>query len=619
MLTALAWGALAVLMTELLNLARRLDASGIAIGWVLILLGLLGLLVWLYPKAPTSLPALPGWLAAARTRVAAQDALTWIMLTALMVQAVLLLAVALSFAPNTYESMTYQLTRPLHWLQNGSLASFASNNVREDYFPPFAEYVFMHLMALTGGDRYVDLVQWGSYLFAALGVSALAAEFGAKSRTQLAAALLAAAIPMGVLQATAARNDLLLSVWLLSLVWFGLRWGRQPGSWVWATATGLALGLALLTKPSSLPFGLPLALWIGILAIKSGGVRLGFLRGGFVVLLALILNVGHFGRNWDFYADPVGIHARVRNDLMSPAIFVSNALRNIAMHVPVDCEPPLTFLNQPGQLVLSELERLHALTGQDPTDSRTSWGSVNVFDGSLGCSYDEHYAGNALHGLLIFFTILALPFLRPLSSPAKWLALSLVVGFGLLSLALRWQVWGSHLQLPLFVLWMPIVAVVLGRVERPDLRSALALLTILLSFLWTYNNRPRPLADLLNGAIRPRLEQYFFFAGTSFVYPQYRAASELIAGTGCDRVGLNITSPPLNTRYGSPARLWIRWRDSARGCQDRAGCLRGSGVCPVRHHLRRRQPRLHVDHVQTPVWRLQRLSGRIRSKSLALV
>ena len=32
----------------------------------------------------------------------------------------------------------------MHWLQGGSLASFATSNVRENYFPPFAEYLFLH-------------------------------------------------------------------------------------------------------------------------------------------------------------------------------------------------------------------------------------------------------------------------------------------------------------------------------------------------------------------------------------------------------------------------------------------------------------------------------------------
>jgi 4-amino-4-deoxy-L-arabinose transferase-like glycosyltransferase len=411
----------------------------------------------------------------------------------------------------------------------------------------------MHQVALTGGDRYVNLLQWGAFLLTLIGVSAVAGELGAKRDTQIAAALLSAGIPMAVLQATTARNDLVVAAWLVSLVWFGLRWGRQPDSWLWAAGTGLSLGLSLLTKATGFLYGLPLGLLIGTLVIKDGGLRRGLARGVFVLLLALALNLGHLSRNWSLYGDPVGTHERVGNDVMSPAVFVSNSIRNVAMHVPTDCKRPLAFLNPPGRLVLAGLERLHSLTGLSPTDSRTTWGYVDIFTRSFGCIQDEHYAGNALHALLLLVTVLALPFFRSVGRRTKWFALALVLGFVLLSLILRWQVWGSHLQLPLFVLWAPIVAITLGSVPRIHLARIAGLLAVVLSFLWIYNNRPRPLSGLISGSIPTRDEQYFYY--TKAVYPDYAAMTDLIARTECDRLGLNISSLALEYPF------WILLRE----------------------------------------------------------
>jgi hypothetical protein len=553
MMAGLAWGCVVTFLTELLGLGQKLDSLNLTISWGIVLLLLLGLLAWLVRKTGTTRLDLAKVRKGLNQWMREQDLMTWVMLSVFGIQAILLAVVALAYAPNTYESMTYHLPRIMHWLQNGSLDNIASANVRDVYFPPFAEFVFLHGFALAGSDHYLNLFQWGAFLFCLIGVSAVAAELGAQRSAQIATAVLVAGIPMAVLQATTARNDLVVSAWLVSLTWFGLRWAGQPASWLWAAGTGLSLGLAVLTKATSFIYALPLCILIGVLVIRNGGLRPGIVRGGVVLLLTLFLNVGHFSRNLAFYLNPAAIHQRVGNDFMSPAVFVSNGIRNVAIHVPTDCKGPLTIMNQPGQWLLAGLERLHTATGLSPTDTGTTWGYVDIFDRSLGCIYDEHYAGNPLHMLLILGTCPALPFLHSIRPITKWYGLGLVSGFMLLNLTLRWQVWGSHLQLPLFVLCGPIVAITLSHVRRLDLSRIAALLTVGLSFIWIYNNQMRPLSSLITGSIPARDEQYFQSAKD--YYLDFNSMTDLIAGTSCDRVGLNISS--LALEYP----LWVLLRE----------------------------------------------------------
>ncbi len=228
---------------------------------------------------------------------------------------------------------------------------------------------------------------------------------------------------------------------------------------------------------------------------------------------------------------------------MSPAVFVSNSIRNVAIHVPTDCTGPLTIMNLPGQWSQAVLEHLHIATGLGPTDTGTTWGYVNIFDRSFGCIYDEHYSGNPLHMLLILGVSLALPFLRSINPLTKWYGLALVSGFMLLNLTLRWQVWGSHLQIPLFILWAPIVAITLSQVRDMDLSRIAALLAVSLSFIWIYNNQMRPFSGLISGIMPTRDEQYFQSAIS--YYPDFNSMTDLIAETSCDRVGLNISSLAL--------------------------------------------------------------------------
>jgi hypothetical protein len=554
MMTGLTWGSVLVLLTELLSLNHSLDSFSLSISWGIVLIILLVLLLWLANRTGFKLPNLVQAREGINTWMRGQDLITWVMFSVLGIQAILLGVVALTYAPNTYESMTYHLPRVMQWLQNHSLANFAVSNVREIYFPPFTEFVFLNQIALAGSDHYVNLVQWAAFLFCLIAISAIAGELGARREIQIAAAMLGAGIPMAVLQATAARNDLVLSAWLLSLVWFGLRWEKEPDSWLWSVGTGLSLGLAILTKATSFVYALPLGVLIGILVIKNGGVRPGVVRAGVVLLLTLGLNLGHFGRNLAFYMNPMGIHDRVKNDSMSPAVFVSNSIRNIAIHVPTECESPLTFLNQPGRWLLSGLERLHNLTRLSPTDVGTTWGYINVFERSMGCVYNEHFSGNALHALLIFSTCLALLFLRSVPLRVKWLNLALVTGFILLNYTLRWQVWGSHLQLPLFVLWVPIVTITLSSFRWTGFSHAAALLAIGLSFIWIYNNELRPLSGLISGSALSRNEQYFL--STQAKYSDFNSLTKTVVQSGCNRVGLRINS--LDLEYP----LWVLLKEN---------------------------------------------------------
>ncbi|HET6846087.1 MAG TPA: glycosyltransferase family 39 protein [Anaerolineales bacterium] len=556
MLSLLAWAVLLTIVTELLSLLQKLAATGLAVGWTVILVALLGVLAWLAHRTDFRLPPFARWRSDLRRWIREQGWFNWTLFALLALQTLALVIVAVSYAPNAFESMRYHLPRVMHWLQDGSLASFASSNVRENYFPPFAEYVFLHVIALTGGDLYVNLVQVVAFLLCLIAVSAVAQQLGVGRNARIAAAALAAGIPLAVLQATSPRNDLIVAAWLLLLVWFGLRWAAEPTSWLWPAATGLSLGLALLTKATAFVFAFPVCVVIGVAVLRGGGVRPGLSRAFFVLILALALNAGHVVRNWALYGSPGGAWGRVGAQSTTPATVASTAIRNVALHVPTDCQAPLNFLDGPGKLVLRGLEALHSITGQDPIDPGTTWGIQNIFEGSPGCSYDEQEGGNALHALIIFLTALTLPFLRSVRSTAKWLALALITGFLLLSLFVRWQIWGAYLQLPLFFLWAPILAWTLDQVRGLAVLRGLALLTILVSFIWIYNNALRPLSRLIDGSVPPRDEQYFsYHPMAAFIYPQYRSVARLVAGSGCERVGLRINSPILEYPF------WVLLRE----------------------------------------------------------
>src|SRR4029453_2950809 len=103
------------------------------------------------------------------------DLVVWVCLAGCTVAAAVTAFIALAAAPNTWDSMTYHLTRVMHWEQERSLHFYATNIQRQLHLTPGAEYVILHLHLLSGGDRLANLPQW----FASLGSLFVVSPFAA--------------------------------------------------------------------------------------------------------------------------------------------------------------------------------------------------------------------------------------------------------------------------------------------------------------------------------------------------------------------------------------------------------------------------------------------------------
>jgi 4-amino-4-deoxy-L-arabinose transferase-like glycosyltransferase len=116
----------------------------------------------------------------------------------------------------------------------------------------------LHFYVLWGGDRFVNLIEWLSFVGCIVGgVSLIAEQLGAAGYGPLLAAVLFATIPEAILEASGAMNTCVASFWIVVTVYFALRWKDEP---VWANtfALGSAIGLAILTKGTALAFLPPL-------------------------------------------------------------------------------------------------------------------------------------------------------------------------------------------------------------------------------------------------------------------------------------------------------------------------------------------------------------------------
>lgn len=451
------------------------------------------------------------------------------------------LLIAIVAPPNNWDSMTYHMARVVHWIQNSSVAHYPTHITRQLYSAPWAEYAIMHLQILSDGDRFANLVQWFAMCGSIVGTSLIARELGASNRIQGFTALLTATIPMGILQASSTQNDLVITFWLVCFVYFGMLLIRTPAL-VTALACGSSLGLAMLTKGSAYIFAFPFLLWLlgsGLAAHRRRFAKPIIIAG----VIAISLNTGHFWRNYALWGNPLTTDAeKVTNDHVTILATVSNLTRNIASHT----WTPIPSINN---LQFQGAAFVHKSLGIDLSDPATSLNEV-IFS-PAGTSMDEDHAGNGLHLLLVLVSTGALVVRRKtLPRALTPYALSLAVGFLLYCMLLKWQPWGTRLQLPLFVLASPFTTLALPLGNRSWAVSTLAAIMLLCSTPWLFGNQTRPLWGYRSILKTDRGSLYF--AKRSQLLPYYSQAAEYFSKPGsCDDIGL--VSASVNT-YEYP--LW---------------------------------------------------------------
>src|SRR5207249_2498683 len=212
--------------------------------------------------------------------------------------------IALIAPPNNWDSMTYHMSRVAHWIQNRSVDFYPTSIPRQLYQNPWAEFVIMNLQALSGGDRFANLVQWYSMLGSIVGVTVIAKQLGADPRGQIFAAVIAATIPEGILQASSTQNDYVESFWILCLSHYVIRLNTKPNL---ASSIGAAssLGLAILTKATAYVWAFPFLLWLFLSGLKTWRWKLAKVAI-VIALIAVAINVDHYARNFKLYGSLIG-------------------------------------------------------------------------------------------------------------------------------------------------------------------------------------------------------------------------------------------------------------------------------------------------------------------------
>ena len=523
---AVVWAAGTSLFTELLSAFHLLRFWPVLGFWLTVNVAMV---VWLVRRPARIIGSIPGE--------------SWRHFSAglVLLLAVLALVIAAVAPPNTPDVLAYHLPRQMFWLQQGSLQHFVTLDERALMMPPLAEVIQTHALLLSGGDHWANLPQWLAYVLGMVVTSLLARELGGGRRTQWLAVLIFATIPMAWHEATSAKNDLLVAVWLGAAGWHALRMANAVATkstdWI---ELGAALGIALATKTTALIFVLPILAVIGAVAWRDRT------RAWIAAVLILVIVGPHAARNQAWYGTPLGRQPAEQgggqaNESVSFGTVTSNLLRNATLHL---ATPSPALNDRLRRWTESILRRI----GQDPNDRRTTlwflrygidWGPEH-----------EAIAGAPAHFLLGIGVLLLILLRRAWRGPPGRVLLLVVGGTLLGALVLKWQPTGARLQLPVFLVLAALIAWAAERLGRAAMVAVAG--GCVLAWLPSSETQLRPWHTAPTLFATSRWENYFRF------HPRLRLDFEQSLGA---LAKVRPASLQIVSRHGFPYPLLQRLRE----------------------------------------------------------
>lgn len=530
--TGLFWSAYLMLGTELLSLMRGLTAIGIIVLWLFALI-ILGLIHWRFKSF------LVGWQKTKALLVNLQ--LNWFDLAALsliVITLVILLINGFMSPPNIHDELTYHMSRIMQWAQNRSLAFFPTSITWQLWMPPFSEVSQLHWHLLAGGDVLSALNQWCSLVLTMVAVAAIAKVLGAKSWGQWLSALFVLTLPIVVLQASGAKNDIVLAFFFASLAYYVVKLANQPGELLDWVSTGIAFGLGILTKGNFPFFALPLLVWLLIIMLTKAGWQktLSFAATGFLVVV--MLNAGHWIRNTLTFGGPfnTGDASFTLNARFGLDVVISNLLRNITVQ-----------LNRVGfvtEAILKILTKVHAWMGMPLHDPAITQGPRAFFINPTR----EEVVGNPLHFVVtvLVFVIIFAHFVKSKNRAAFrlpfMLAVTSIAGMVIFSGVFRWQVWGTRYFIPYYILFTPVLGMVVGKGILKSTSWVLGSLLIIMMLNPLLNNYSRSFSwsDLNRNSIWHRSRRGLRFANHEIYEDAIIKLSHLTDVSGCRTYGMVI-------------------------------------------------------------------------------
>jgi len=554
--TVIFWGSYLVLGTELLSLFSMLNRLWLGILWSLpILAGILWIIIWLNQGKILRLPV-----------VYHRD--SWIgFVLDMMVILILVITALVAFVapPNSSTAMVTRMSRVAHWEQNQSLAHYATGIESQNSNTSGAEQIALNFYVLGGDDKAVNFVAWIGFAGSVAAAASLAKVFGAGQNGQRMAAIFSATLPGAITQASSMTNHIVVAFWIVSAVLMLLQFTKQSQKPIYLVLAGLAASLAVITKPTAWIYLWPFGLYAVVVLRQRLGMGKMLLWAVYAFGILALLYGGQVLRNEQTYGQfyrPEELAVQM-NDLRNWRVMISNISRNAALHA------DLPFARADGWL-RDNMEDLHDRLETDISESRTTMAD-RFYIPEVNTS--EETSGNPLHAAMIVLSVTAIVGMVLLGKEDPDILFYIsAIFFSMVLFAyfLKWQPSGSRLQLPFFILFAPLLAVLLDWAQKTRIETILAVILLVYAMPWLFQTAERPilLADNRTFSVSVFNEswQRLYFATNPEDYKAYSGVTNDLKARGVTRIGLNLQPDseeyPLWALLGArDDRLEIQWVD----------------------------------------------------------
>lgn len=554
--TTIIWGGYLILGTEILSLFSAITRPALIIMWLLpILAGTMWITIWLRRGKILRLPV-----------VYHRDSWFGFVLDLFVILIMVTTAViAFVSPPNSSSAMITQMSRVAHWEQNRSLAHYATGIESQNSSTSGAEQVALNFYILGGSDRAVNFVAWIGFAGVIAAAASLAEVLGANINGQRMAAIFTATLPGAITQASSMVDHIVVAFWVVSSILMLLLYTKVSQKSLNLLLAGIAAALAIVTKATAWIYLWPFGLYAVVVLRKRLGLWKMLMWAVFAFSILGLLYGGQITRNQQSYGQfyrPIEL-AEQMNDFRSWRVMISNISRNAALHADLPFPRADNWLR-------SNLEKLHDRLAIDIGDPRTTM-AEEFFIPQLNTS--EETSGNPLHAAMIVLSITAVVGMVMLGKGDPDILIyigALSFSVILFSYFLKWQPSGGQLQLPFFILFAPLLAVLLDWARKTNLETILSVILLLYAVPWLLQTAERPIIPADNRTYSRSVfnenRQRLYFATNPEDYKAYWAVTNALKSRGITRIGLNLT--PTSEEYpfwalmGAPdANLEIKWVD----------------------------------------------------------
>lgn len=543
---AVAWGVLIMLITEGLSLVKGLTYDGAVAAWASVSVLVVAIVLLSRPwrrrrEAPVSAPLMGG---------------ETVMLVLLGFVVLVVGVTGIVAPPNTWDAMESHMPRAFFWMQNHSIGFFPTAQYNQNLNPPFPEFAILQTMLLLGSDRAANMVEYVSMLGSVLGAAMIARRLGGGRGAQILAALVCATIPEGALEASGAQSTYVVTFWIVTAVYFMLLID-EDSSWLNRLSLACAIALCFATKGIAYIFlpGPLLACWL----IGRAHTRWILVRAIPVsALIILAINIGHWSRNYQLTGLPLGVPwppagplgGGYGNASINVGGTAANVLRNISLHL---------AMPGGGRVLMPLFEGAMRLIGQDPGDPTHTWLEMGFRWPFL--SRHEIFQGNPLHMLLglVGLAIVIVTCRDRRNLPLLLYGGGLVISFVMYCALLRYTIWNSRYQMPVFALSAPFIALVLSRAmgRRAGVIVGCVMFAACLPLILDNKLRSLVPGDEANIFQHSRDDLYFADQHLDIAAP-FEAASHSLDQSSCHEIGIYAAlHQPESTLVFSPTSFFV--------------------------------------------------------------